>query len=546
MDHSEQLENQLNEAARSVSLADGLKPRGIVRSVADGVAIVAGLQDVRYEELISFDSGASGIAFDLRSSEIGALLLSDPSSVCEGDGVAGLQRLPEIPVGPDVLGRIVDPLGNPLDEGPPLSTQRRLPLFRPAPEIVERHSVERPLWTGVMAIDAGIPIGRGQRELIIGDRNTGKTSIAIDAVAAQQPGDVACVYVMIGQPMSRVRALRDALQRAGCLANTAIVAAYASDSPGMQYFAPLAGASLAESFRDDGGHALVVYDDLTKHADAYRELALLLDRPPGREAYPGDIFYVHAELLERAAALSADLGGGSVTALPLVETTDGDISAYIPTNLISITDGQIYLDTGRFERDQRPAIDIGRSVSRIGAVAQPLPMRAAAKNLKIHLSQFESLEKLSRVGLDIDVGTKETLKQGEILRRLLKQRRLSPRSISHQVIVLTAASERWVADLPPGQAVSAAEMLFQVAREKTPELVAELDEGRLPDGEWKETLKGLLEEARNRTSSSRASTSTVATQSTTPSSPSGTTPNSPAGTDSATKPPQHSTAQMDP
>jgi F-type H+-transporting ATPase subunit alpha len=525
MDHSEQLESDLTAAARAVSLADGLKPRGIVRSVADGVALVAGLDDVRYEELISFDSGASGIAFDLRSGEIGALLLSGPSLVCEGDGVVGLQRLPEIPVGPEVLGRIIDPLGNPLDEGPLLSTQRRLPLFRPAPEIIERHSVERTLWTGVMAIDAAIPIGRGQRELIIGDRNTGKTSLAVDAVAAQRPGDVACVYVMIGQPMSRVRALRDALERAGCLANTAIVAAYASDSPGMQYFAPLAGASLAESFRDDGGHALVVYDDLTKHADAYRELALLLDRPPGREAYPGDIFYVHAELLERAATLSEQLGGGSVTALPLVETTDGDISAYIPTNLISITDGQIYLDTGRFERDQRPAIDIGRSVSRIGAVAQPLPMRAAAKNLKIHLSQFESLEKLSRVGLDIDVGTKETLKQGDILRKLLKQRRLSPRSISHQVVVLTAASEHWVADLPPAQAVTAVENLVQVAREKQPEIVAALDRGELPDGEWKKPIKELLKELRE--------------------CPTSTSTNSSMGSSPAPTTPQNSTKQPD-
>ena len=256
----------------------------------------------------------------------------------------------------------------------------------------------------------------GQRELIIGDRNVGKTALAIDFVAAQRPGDVACVYVMIGQPMSRVRALRDTLEKAGCLDNTAIIAAYASDSPGLQYLAPLAGASLAESFRDAGGDAVVVYDDLTKHADAYRELALLLDRPPGREAYPGDIFYVHAELLERAAALSSDQGGGSVTAFPLVETTDGDISAYIPTNLISITDGQIYLDTGRFERDLRPAIDIGRSVSRIGAVAQPAAMRDAAKNLKIQVSRFESLEKLSRVGLDIDLSTQTTLQEGRILR----------------------------------------------------------------------------------------------------------------------------------
>jgi F-type H+-transporting ATPase subunit alpha len=393
---------------------------------------------------------------------------------------------------------VIDPLGNPLDEGSPLSSENRLPLFRPAPEIIQRRSVEQTLWTGVMAVDAAIPIGRGQRELIIGDRNVGKTALAIDCVAAQRPGDVACVYVMIGQPMSRVRALRDTLERAGCLTNTAIIAASASDSPGLQYLAPLAGASLAESFRDTGSHALVVYDDLTKHADAYRELALLLDRPPGREAYPGDIFYLHAELLERAAALSSDQGGGSVTAFPLVETTDGDISAYIPTNLISITDGQIYLDTGRFERDLRPAIDVGRSVSRIGAVAQPLPMRTAAKNLKIQLSRFESLEKLSRAGLDIDVATQATLQEGNILRALLRQKRFSARSIAHQVLTLTAVSEHWLSDLKSWQAVYAADALVELARQQVPEIVAALDRGEVPQDDWKQTLEKLMAEARAR------------------------------------------------
>jgi F-type H+-transporting ATPase subunit alpha len=303
---------------------------------------------------------------------------------------------------------------------------------------------------------------------------------------------------MIGQPMSRVRALRDMLERAGCLANTAVIAAYASDSPGLQYLAPLAGASLAESFRDAGSHALVVYDDLTKHADAYRELALLLDRPPGREAYPGDIFYLHAELLERAAALSSDLGGGSVTAFPLVETTDGDISAYIPTNLISITDGQIYLDTGRFERDLRPAIDIGRSVSRIGAVAQPLSMRTAAKNLKIQLSRFEALEKLSRVGLDIDVATQATLQEGHILRALLRQKRFSPRSVAHQVLTLAAVSAQWLSELKPWQAVFAAEALVELARQQLPEIVGALDRGEIPPDGWQRTVAKLIAEARGR------------------------------------------------
>jgi F-type H+-transporting ATPase subunit alpha len=481
-----------------LSLDDGLKPRGVVRRVGDGVAVVSGMDDVRYEELLTFDSGAFGIAFDLRQEALGAVLLSGASQVREGDGVIGMQRLPELPVGPEALGRVLDPLGNPLDEGPSLTAARRLPLFRPSPAIIQRKKVEQTLWTGVMAVDAAIPIGRGQRELIIGDRNVGKTALAIDIVSAQKLGDVACVYVMIGQPMSRVRALRETLERAGCLNNTVIIAAYASDSPGLQYLAPMAGATMAESFRDSGSHALVVYDDLTKHADAYRELALLLDRPPGREAYPGDIFYLHAELLERAAAMSVAQGGGSVTAFPLVETTDGDISAYIPTNLISITDGQIYLDTSRFERDLRPAIDIGRSVSRIGAIAQPPPMRKAAKNLKIQLSRFESLEKLSRVGLDIDMTTQTVLQEGNIVRALLRQGRFAPRSIGTQVLLLTAVSEHWLSDLEPAQAVAVANSLVEITAFRHPEITAALNQAEIPANGWKPLLKKLLHEARTR------------------------------------------------
>lgn len=497
-DRIESIQQNLSAVARRLSWQEGLHRRGVVRSVADGVAVVAGLDHVRYEELLVFDSGVLGIAFDLRTSHLGVVLLSDVSNVREGDGVIGLQRLPNIPVGPEVLGRVIDPLGQPLDEGAPLACERRWPLFRSAPEITQRKRIDQTLWTGVTAIDAAIPIGRGQRELIIGDRNTGKTALAIDVVAAQRRGDVACVYVMIGQPMSRVQSLRDTLRRAGCLDNTVIVAAYASDSPGLQYLAPLAGTTVAEWFRDRGGHGLIVYDDLTKHADSYRELALLLDRPPGREAYPGDIFYVHAELLERAAALRSEEGGGSVTALPLVETTDGDISAYIPTNLISITDGQIYLDSARFERDQRPAIDIGRSVSRIGSVAQPDPIRKAAKNLKIQFSRFETLEKLSRVGLDIDVSSQATLQQGKSLRNLLRQKRLSPRSIAHQVIQLTSISEQWFQDLLPWQVVCATEALFLLAKESIPEIIDTLDRGETPSTDWKSSLAGLTDAARAR------------------------------------------------
>lgn len=490
------IEQGLATVGQQLDLTQGIKPRGIVRRVGDGVAFIAGLDRVGYEELLQFDSGALGMAYDLSEELTGAILLSGADRVREGDGVRGEGRLPELPVGPATLGRILDPLGNPLDEGPALPLYPSLPLFRPAPEIIERKSVDEPLWTGVMAIDAAIPIGRGQRELIIGDRNVGKTSLALDIVAAQKSGDVACVYVIIGQPMSRVLTLRNTLERAGCLNNTAIIAADASASPGMQYLAPYAGASVAESFRDHGGHALVIYDDLTKHADSYRELALLLDRPPGREAFPGDIFYIHAELLERATARGADAGGGSVTAIPLIETTDGDIASYIPTNLISITDGQIYLDTVRFERNQRPAIDIGRSVSRIGGVAQSPLMRHTAKNLRIMLSRFESHESLTRVGLEMDVGMQETIKRGHLLRELLRQERLVPRDLVEQVIALTAVNENWLDGLAIKQARPFVEALVRLVRQELKPLVAQLTTGELLAEGWHSAIAELVPRVR--------------------------------------------------
>jgi F-type H+-transporting ATPase subunit alpha len=496
-DPSQVLEKRLMEAAERLDLARGLKARGVVQRVGDGVAFIAGLDDVGYEELLRFDSGALGMAYDLTEDGTGAVLLSDADRVGEGDGVWGQRRLPELPVGPAMLGRILDPLGNPLDEGPALPAHRSLPLFRPAPEIVERKSVDETLWTGVMAIDAAIPIGRGQRELIIGDRNVGKTALALDIVAAQERGDVACIYVVIGQPISRVLTLKSSLQQAGCLDNTVMIAADASAPPGMQYLAPYAGATVAEWFRDDGEHALVIYDDLTKHADAYRELALLLNRPPGREAFPGDIFHIHAELLERAAARRPDLGGGSVTAFPLIETTDGDISSYIPTNLISITDGQIYLDAIRFERDQRPAIDIGRSVSRIGRVAQSPLMRTVAKNLRILLSRFESLEALTRVGLEMDIGMQQTLHQGNMLRELLRQNPLARRGLAEQVIALLAVNEDWLGGLTLKQIRPFVEALVARARREIKGVMEQLTIGDLPDADGLASLADLASQLRS-------------------------------------------------
>jgi len=484
-------EGAIARAAREADFQAMLRPRGVVVRTGDGVAQVAGLDHVAYEELVRFDSGALGMAFDLRVDTTGVLLLSGAEGVRAGEGVVGVRRLPELPVGPAALGRVIDPLGNALDGNGPLPELPRLELFRPAPELIERKAVDEPLRTGILVIDAAIPIGRGQRELVIGDRNVGKTALTEDVVVAQQAGDVACVYVVIGQAMSRVLALRETLHRAGALQNTAIVAAEASMPPGMRYLAPYAGASVAEWFRDQGGHALVIYDDLTKHADAYRELSLLMDRPPGREAFPGDVFFIHAELLERAAARRTSAGGGSVTALPIVETTESDIAAYIPTNVISITDGQIYLDSARFARDERPAIDIGRSVSRIGGAAQPEVVRLAARNLRILHSRFEELESLSRVGLELEAGVEEQIARGRLLRALLRQPRLAPRGIAEQVLAVLAVSEGWLDGLAPDEAPETVHKLVARARSEEPVVTAALDRGKLPEGDWRERLAAL-------------------------------------------------------
>ena len=480
--------------AGRLDLLRGVGARGVVTRVADGVAWVAGLDHIGYEELVQFDSGALGMALDLAPGHTGVVLLTHTVHVTTGEGAAGLGRMPSLPVCAAALGRILDPLGTPLDGGPPV-VGAPTPVFRPALEFIERKDVNQPLITGVMVIDAAIPIGRGQRELIIGDRDTGKTALALDIVAAQRPGDVICVYVLIGQPLSRVLAVREELVQAGVANNTVVIAAHASMTPGLQYLAPYAGASTAEAFRDEARDVLIVYDDLTKHANAYRELALLLDRPPGREAFPGDIFYMHAELLERASARRADLGGGSVTALPIVETTESDLSGYIPTNLISITDGQIYLDPTRHERNERPAIDVGRSVSRIGGRAQAEIVRKTARNLRILISRFEELEALTRVGLEVDASTGRTIRRGRILRELLRQSRFTCRPISEQLVALTAVSEGWLDDVEPRLSKQVISRAFDRGRAALAILIGQLDEGLAPEGKWVETFKSYIDGA---------------------------------------------------
>ncbi|MDH4063816.1 MAG: F0F1 ATP synthase subunit alpha [Acidobacteriota bacterium] len=498
-DLPDRLAQSLRALTPGLDLGAGIGRRGVVTRVADDVAWVAGLDEVGSEELVVFDAGTLGMALDLGSDLTGVVLLSDTGRVVIGQGASGLGRLPSLPVGPDALGRVLDPLGDPLDGSPPLPGPSRA-VFQPALEFIERKDVDEPLATGVMVLDGAIPIGRGQRELIIGDRNTGKTALALDIVAAQRAGDVACVYVLIGQPMSRVEALRATLEQAGATGNTAIIAADASRTPGLQYLAPYAGAALAEALRDLGQDVLVVYDDLTKHADVYRELSLLLDRPPGREAFPGDIFYIHAELLERASARRADLGGGSITALPIVETTDSDLSAYIPTNLISITDGQVYLDPARHERNERPAVDVGRSVSRIGAKAQPDVMRQVAKNLRILISRFEALESLTRVGLEVDASTARTIRRGRVLRDLLRQPRLAVRRLADQIVTLTAVTNGWLDEARPAEARAAIARAVASVRSEGSTLAQTLDEGRMPDGEWVATIQSFVNRALAETS----------------------------------------------
>jgi F-type H+-transporting ATPase subunit alpha len=478
----------------AVDLRAAFRPRGAVVQVGDGVARVVGLPTVGYEELIAFDSGALGMAYDLAADHTGVVLLSGASHVRASEGASPSGLLPSVPVGLDLLGRVLDPLGRPLDDHPaPRGAPRA--IFRDAPELTERAPVRRPLLTGVMAIDAAIPIGRGQRQLIVGDRNVGKTALALDIVAAQKAGDVVCVYVVIGQPLTRVLGIRETLVKSRALPNTVVVAADAAEPPGLQYLAPYAGATIAEGLRARGRDALVVYDDLTKHADAYRELALLLERPPGREAFPGDIFYVHAELLERAAAFSDPGGGGSITAFPIAETTDSDISAYIPTNLISITDGQIYLDAARFERNLRPAVDIGRSVSRIGGAAQPAAMRAAARSLRVGMARYESLEALTRVGLDVDPATRRMVERGRIMRELLRQPRFTVRTVADQVLALTAVGEGWLDGVAPHDAPRLFWAAAARARGDIGEVVRALDSGAEPAEGWKERVEAAVRRA---------------------------------------------------
>jgi F-type H+-transporting ATPase subunit alpha len=432
------IKRQIEEFGGDLALVDV----GTVVQVGDGVASIQGLQGVRSNELLDFGNDVLGLALNLESDIVGAAILGDPNAVKEGDRVRSTGRIIEVPVGDALIGRVVDPLGRPLDGKGPVATTGTRSVEKVAPNVVSRQSVDQPVQTGIKAVDAMIPIGRGQRELIIGDRSTGKTAIAIDTIINQKGGDLICIYVAIGQKQGKVAQVVGSLEAAGAMDHTIVVMAGASDSAPLQYIAPYAGSAMAEEFMDQGKDVLIVYDDLTKHAWAYRQMSLLLRRPAGREAYPGDIFYLHSRLLERSARLDASLGGGSITALPVIETQAGDVSAYIPTNVISITDGQIYLEPELFNSGIRPAVNVGLSVSRVGGAAQTRAIRKVAGQLRLALAQYRELASFAQFGTaDLDAATRAQLSRGQLATEVLKQGQYVPLSLAEEVVILFAVNE---------------------------------------------------------------------------------------------------------
>jgi F-type H+/Na+-transporting ATPase subunit alpha len=472
------------------SFAPQLTPRevGTVTSVATGIAKVSGLPNVGFEELVSFPSGMSGIAFNVDADEVGVVLLGNYQDVYAGDEVERTGRVMDVGVGDGLLGRVINPLGVPLDGKGPVATTQRLPIERPAAPIMERAPVTVPLQSGLMVIDALIPVGRGQRELILGDRQTGKTAIAIDTILNQRSKNVICVYCAIGQRASAVAKVVANLSAHGAMDYTVVVVAEGNDAPGISYITPYAATSIAEYFMENGRDVLVVYDNLTQHAEAYRELSLLLRRPPGREAFPGDIFYIHSRMLERATHLCKERGGGSLTALPVIETEAEDISAYIPTNLISITDGQIYLSPGLFELGVLPAVDVGKSVSRVGGEAQRAAYRAVAGDLKLAYAQFEELETFAKFGARLDENTRKIIEHGRRIRACLKQPELAPVSVAAQITVLLALTASLFETIPLDQMKAAAQAAQKAAATIPAEISARFDTAAKLNDEDRKTI----------------------------------------------------------
>jgi F-type H+-transporting ATPase subunit alpha len=467
---------------------------GTVLQVGDGIARIYGLRDAMASELVEFPNGVMGMLLNLEEDNVGCVIMGPDTDIKEGDQVKRTGRIIDVPVGEALLGRVVNALGDPLDGKGPIATTERKYVEARAPGVVERQPVKESLATGIKAIDSMIPIGRGQRELIIGDRQTGKTAIAIDTIINQKGQGVYCIYVAIGQKMSNVVSIVDVLTKAGAMEYTTVIVAAASDPAPLQYIAPYTGVTMGEYYRDSGRASLLVYDDLTKHAQAYRQVSLLLRRPPGREAYPGDIFYLHSRLLERAAKLSDELGGGSLTALPIIETQAGDVSAYIPTNVISITDGQIYLEPDLFYAGIRPAISVGISVSRVGSSAQKKAMKAVAGRLKLDLARYWDLQAFAQFASDLDKATRDQLARGERNVEILKQPQYSPITMENQVFIIYAATNGYLDDLPVTAVPKFEKELYPFMADKYPDVGHTIAKTGVLDEKTEETLKKALGE----------------------------------------------------
>ena len=464
------IKEQINKYSTKLEVSDV----GTVIQVADGIARIHGLAKAMQGELLEFPGDVYGMVLNLEEDNVGAVLLGDKKNISEGDTVKTTGRVVEVPVGDALTGRVVNALGQPIDGKGPITSDTFRRIERVAHGVIERKSVDTPLQTGIKAIDAMIPIGRGQRELIIGDRQTGKTSIAVDTIINQKGQNVHCIYVAIGQKASTVASIVKTFEDYGAMDYTTVVVSTASDLAPLQYIAPYSGCAIGEEWMERGEDVLVVYDDLTKHAAAYRTLSLLLKRPPGREAYPGDVFYLHSRLLERASRLSEDLGGGSLTALPIIETQAGDVSAYIPTNVISITDGQIYLETEMFNSGFRPAINAGLSVSRVGGAAQIKAMKKIAGPIRVELAQYRELASFAQFGSELDEATKNQLAQGERIREILKQPNYKPMAVEYEVIIIFAATKKLLIDVPTDKVLEFQDKLFRFIESKHPEIAAEI------------------------------------------------------------------------
>ncbi len=490
----EEISSVIKEEIKKYSTEFEVSDVGTVIQVADGIARIHGLEKAMQGELLEFPNEIYGMVLNLEEDNVGAVLLGDASNINEGDTVKTTGRVTTVPVGDAMLGRVVNALGQPIDGKGPINTTKVRPVERVASGVISRKSVDTPLQTGIKAIDSMVPIGRGQRELIIGDRQTGKTAIAVDTILNQKDQNVLCIYVAIGQKASTVANIVKTLEDNGAMDYTTVVASTASELAPLQYIAPYAGCAIGEEWMEAGKDVLIIYDDLTKHAAAYRTLALLLRRPPGREAYPGDVFYLHSRLLERAAKLSDKLGGGSLTALPIIETQAGDVSAYIPTNVISITDGQIYLETEMFNSGFRPAVNPGLSVSRVGGSAQIKAMKKIAGPIRIELAQYRELAAFSQFGSDLDADTKQKLDQGERIREILKQGQYAPLPVWYQVIIIYAATNKYLLDIAVDDILNFEKGLFEFMDTKYPEVPAAIrDEKEISDATEKKLIQAIEE-----------------------------------------------------